>query len=200
MQYSENTSPGAPKSNKNVLLYVLFGACSCVVLIIPLTIALLYPAFRQARDKGLDRAHAQMCLTNVKQMSLGVIFYVQDYDETFPRSKNWMTDLKPYIKNAKVFHCPSVSTFNEGGGGAEFGYAFNSPLSSLSLAKLDHPAQTGMIFDSSTLTENASDPLTSLPTPSRHNHETMNTFGYVDGHCKLSTADQLARILQNQPK
>src|SRR5712675_538712 len=51
-----------------------------VIAIIAILAAILFPVFAQAREK----ARAISCLSNSKQVSLGVLMYVQDYDETFP--------------------------------------------------------------------------------------------------------------------
>src|SRR5579862_5972441 len=51
-----------------------------VIAIIAILAAILFPVFAQAREK----ARGISCLSNVKQLGLGVLMYVQDYDETFP--------------------------------------------------------------------------------------------------------------------
>src|SRR5712691_13462423 len=48
-----------------------------VIAIIAILAAILFPVFAQARDK----ARASTCLSNIKQLSLGVLMYAQDYDE-----------------------------------------------------------------------------------------------------------------------
>ena len=48
-----------------------------VIAIIAILAAILFPVFAQARDK----ARAAACLSNTKQLSLGVMLYGQDYDE-----------------------------------------------------------------------------------------------------------------------
>src|SRR5262249_38734327 len=51
-----------------------------VIAIIAILAAILFPVFAQAREK----ARSISCLSNNKQVSLGVLMYVQDYDETYP--------------------------------------------------------------------------------------------------------------------
>ena len=51
-----------------------------VIAIIAILAAILFPVFAQAREK----ARQTTCLSNLKQLGLGVMMYVQDYDETFP--------------------------------------------------------------------------------------------------------------------
>lgn len=51
-----------------------------VIAIIAILAAILFPVFAQAREK----ARSASCLSNTKQLGLGLVMYVQDYDETFP--------------------------------------------------------------------------------------------------------------------
>jgi prepilin-type N-terminal cleavage/methylation domain-containing protein/prepilin-type processing-associated H-X9-DG protein len=97
-----------------------------VIAIIAILAAILFPVFAQAREK----ARAISCLSNMKQIGLGLAMYVQDYDETMPSAficasdVNGSTDnscatgsgvvsyeyqLNPYIKNKAIFVCPSDS-------------------------------------------------------------------------------------------
>ena len=111
-----------------------------VIAIIAILAAILFPVFAQAREK----ARAISCLSNCKQIGLGLQMYVQDYDETFPFSYgyapstdhyfDWVEELNPYIKNgfnSKVggadtglWHCPSDSQ----GGIATRSYTGNANL------------------------------------------------------------------------
>lgn len=87
-----------------------------VIAIIAILAAILFPVFAQAREK----ARTTVCLSNQKQFGLGLLMYVQDYDETFPinlymggdSSGNPCTmtsyqEIMPYIKNSQLFLCPS---------------------------------------------------------------------------------------------
>lgn len=51
-----------------------------VIAIIAILAAILFPVFAQAREK----ARATSCLSNEKQLGLGFMQYIQDYDETMP--------------------------------------------------------------------------------------------------------------------
>ena len=89
-----------------------------VIAIIAILAAILFPVFAQARQTG--------CLSNVKQIGLGIQMYVQDFDEYVPRnafadpprvaegdhfvncsSPRWMDVIQPYIKNTQLHNCPS---------------------------------------------------------------------------------------------
>jgi prepilin-type N-terminal cleavage/methylation domain-containing protein/prepilin-type processing-associated H-X9-DG protein len=98
-----------------------------VIAIIAILAAILFPVFAQARDKARQAA----CLSNVKQIGMGLMMYLQDYDENYPanytyriwglgthpnanlsdgRALFWWQDLiEPYVKNDAVWLCPSRS-------------------------------------------------------------------------------------------
>jgi prepilin-type N-terminal cleavage/methylation domain-containing protein/prepilin-type processing-associated H-X9-DG protein len=82
-----------------------------VIAIIAILAAILFPVFAQAREKARQAA----CLSNTRQIGLGIAQYVQDYDEGLPlggwnwggRESRWYRDIYPYIKNVGVFTCPN---------------------------------------------------------------------------------------------
>jgi prepilin-type N-terminal cleavage/methylation domain-containing protein/prepilin-type processing-associated H-X9-DG protein len=84
-----------------------------VIAIIAILAAILFPVFAKAREK----ARQISCLSNCKQLGLGVMMYAQDYDETYPRGCfldggkvndwTWTIQLQPYVSNNQVFVCPS---------------------------------------------------------------------------------------------
>src|SRR5262249_15795329 len=51
-----------------------------VIAIFAILAAILFPVFAQARAKARQAA----CLSNMKQIGLGLMMYAQDYDETLP--------------------------------------------------------------------------------------------------------------------
>jgi prepilin-type N-terminal cleavage/methylation domain-containing protein len=89
-----------------------------VIAIIAILAAILFPVFARAREQ----ARKTSCLSNMKQIGLGLGMYMQDYDMVFPPGglKVWeatkKTDrnllavqLQPYMKSVQIFHCPSDS-------------------------------------------------------------------------------------------
>jgi len=102
-----------------------------VIAIIAILAAILFPVFAQAREK----ARSISCLSNTKQMGLGLLMYMQDYDEVvLPRyaacpstgpaaTPNaevlWPALIQPYIKNTQLWVCPSSS-------GASYGDTWNN--------------------------------------------------------------------------
>src|SRR2546428_835612 len=88
-----------------------------VIAIIAILAAILFPVFAQAREK----ARMTACLSNMKQVGLGLQMYSQDYDEVLPPANdsvenftlptarvNFLGALIPYIKSKPIFNCPSV--------------------------------------------------------------------------------------------
>lgn len=87
-----------------------------VIAIIAILAAILFPVFAQARES----ARATSCLSNIKQIGLAYLQYVQDYDERFPPyftnvpqppldwfDVMWPGLLRPYTKNEQIYWCPS---------------------------------------------------------------------------------------------
>ena len=107
-----------------------------VIAIIAILAAILFPVFAKAREK----ARQTSCLSNLKQLGLGMLMYAQDYDETFCNYNmgptltsppapgdpdfnrfgsgtwysSWPTLVLPYVKNTQIFRCPSTSWTNYG--------------------------------------------------------------------------------------
>lgn len=102
-----------------------------VIAIIAILAAILFPVFGRAREN----ARRSSCQSNLKQLGLAAIQYVQDYDERWPLQSDsvstmgarggWMVftsypanatagaflpdqgSLFPYTKNVQIFVCPS---------------------------------------------------------------------------------------------
>ncbi len=92
-----------------------------VIAIIAILAAILFPVFARAREK----ARQTSCLSNMKQIALGVLMYAQDYDEHLPMQYHvalgsdvqellepwgrsfWFVPIEPYLKNEQILQCPS---------------------------------------------------------------------------------------------
>lgn len=104
-----------------------------VIAIIALLAAILFPVFARAREN----ARRASCQSNLKQITLGITQYIQDYDETYPLVYNyvpartppyqcWGEWVQPYVKSQDIFTCPSFktasyfsnSTYPNGGAGS----------------------------------------------------------------------------------
>jgi prepilin-type N-terminal cleavage/methylation domain-containing protein/prepilin-type processing-associated H-X9-DG protein len=92
-----------------------------VIAIIAILASILFPVFARAREN----ARRTSCLSNLKQIGLGIMQYTQDYDEKYPMNYWWAN---PSDANVGVA-CPAdwgdrpCSKFyiNTGGGGPGFG-------------------------------------------------------------------------------
>ena len=160
-----------------------------VIAIITILAAILFPVFAQAREKGRQAA----CMSNQKQLGLGLIQYVQDYDETYPcgNAFNWPGDswsaacsvpgagwagpIYGYVKSIGVFVCPddsNTSTSTMTGSGFNIcSYAYNSNLTNLSAAKCTAVSKTVMLFE----VEQCIAPLSS---PSKDGYSGTGDFDY----------------------
>jgi len=90
-----------------------------VISIIALLAAILFPVFSRAREN----ARRSSCQSNLKQIGIGILQYVQDHDERLPMiyygtSVGAWTDLiYPYINSTQVFDCPSKPVDGTSGSG-----------------------------------------------------------------------------------
>jgi len=88
-----------------------------VIAIIAILAAMLLPALSKARDK----AFASTCMSNQKQLAMGMIMYTQDWSHTYPgrsygvyphsmgdgKTVCWPGFIYDYIGDAGPFMCPS---------------------------------------------------------------------------------------------
>jgi prepilin-type N-terminal cleavage/methylation domain-containing protein/prepilin-type processing-associated H-X9-DG protein len=96
-----------------------------VIAIIAILAAILFPVFAKARDRG----QAAACLSNLKQVGLGLKMYAPDYDGVYPcevvslgnrgsADMIWKDALAPYIGSGKnqakgaasIYTCPANTT------------------------------------------------------------------------------------------
>ena len=93
-----------------------------VIAIIAILAAILFPVFARAREN----ARKSNCQSNLRQIAMGLVQYVQDYDEKMPHCRytpdsnqlpspftsamvnySWPHLVVPYLKNTGVMKCPS---------------------------------------------------------------------------------------------
>jgi prepilin-type N-terminal cleavage/methylation domain-containing protein/prepilin-type processing-associated H-X9-DG protein len=104
-----------------------------VIAIISILAAILFPVFARAREN----ARRASCMSNLKQIGLGIMMYTQDYDEKYPMGDSfhdadtsippggwditggtsswsathttwvWQQLIYPYTKSQQVYVCPS---------------------------------------------------------------------------------------------
>jgi prepilin-type N-terminal cleavage/methylation domain-containing protein len=88
-----------------------------VIAIISILASMLFPAFARARES----ARKTVCVSNLRQIGLGIMQYTQDYDEMYPSGYPFFISgqpgqtadqylsvvVDPYIKSQQVWSCPS---------------------------------------------------------------------------------------------
>jgi len=96
-----------------------------VIAIIAILGAILFPVFANARES----ARAANCMSNLRQLALAMLLYVQDYDDNFPPAEYWGEYpvkqywcgyrlgpnefdvsrglLQPYLRTKEIQRCPS---------------------------------------------------------------------------------------------
>lgn len=86
-----------------------------VIAIIAILAAILFPVFAAAREK----ARQTSCLSNLKQVGLAYIAYMEDYDLTTANAltvahsgawvSSWKVTVYPYMKSMGIYLCPDNS-------------------------------------------------------------------------------------------
>ncbi|HHX38651.1 MAG TPA: DUF1559 domain-containing protein [Armatimonadetes bacterium] len=181
-----------------------------VIAIIAILAAILFPVFARAREN----ARKSTCQSNLKQIGMATMQYLQDYDEMFPvywhdsgHNLNVQTRLEPYMKNTQLWVCPSNSApyyyywDNPSGTGAVTGpkgsYGWNITLgyntTVRSLAQVQQPSETGMWADS--IGNGSSSQFTILQENNLYRTSVPHSDGgnmcYVDGHVKWQNKNYL---------
>lgn len=141
-----------------------------VIAIISILAAILFPVFARARES----ARRASCMSNLKQIGLGVMMYVQDYDEMYPKNSYgagevlpcpaqpdascrafWPLRIYPYVKSVQVFNCPSDTVKwngRYGTNGADLAHLISYPYSTNfasgpAMASVENPSQTALFAD-----------------------------------------------------
>lgn len=145
-----------------------------VIAIIAILAAILFPVFAQAREK----ARSISCLSNMRQMGIGLSMYMQDYDEhcfffghdrdlsrvnpaapmRATRENRWWNQILPYTKSqGDLLVCPSDTgrlphATENGQAGKPLvprSYVANRAAEGLTLAAVDFPAEIVMVTEKS---------------------------------------------------
>jgi len=181
-----------------------------VIAIIAILAAILFPVFAKAREK----ARQTSCTSNLKQLGLGFIQYVQDYDEKYPQTGNtWPTTIYSYEKSTGVYKCPDDSTQGTPGTNSAVSYFANNQVLGNSDALESAPASTVLAFDADTgVTATQQTPATGCSTTcedyGQETYNSANTLGQsntnptihdpeisflaCDGHVKLLRPEKVS--------
>ncbi len=109
------------------------------------------------------------CMSNLKQIGLGMQGYAEDHTETLPSSATWRSDVFPYVKNHALFTCPCGTV-----------YTMNPAVSEVKLSDIKKPSKTVVIYEC----DGEGNPL--------FVHYDCMTVAYVDGHVKWIAPEKVA--------
>ena len=131
-----------------------------VIAIIAILASILFPVFARAREN----ARRASCQSNLKQIGLGIMMYVQDNDDTYPMTYNyataatWIEVTQPYVKSIQLFRCPTsgaeqvyngADVYNGNYGANQLVMPFsNASPSTIKMAYLQRAAGIYMLMDS----------------------------------------------------
>jgi prepilin-type N-terminal cleavage/methylation domain-containing protein len=172
-----------------------------VIAIIAILAAILFPVFAKAREK----ARQTSCLSNLKQLTLGLLMYAQDYDEKINMHVYghnacggggtplylWDQVVMPYVKNEQIFICPSRPGVNCGiaYGGPPWlsSYAMNScglpGGGDIMIAQIVRPSELLLLGDSMR-TEMIRFNIGACSGTPPGSHNEGDNYTYFDGHAK----------------
>jgi len=143
-----------------------------VIAIIAILAAILFPVFARAREK----ARQTTCISNQRQINLGITMYAQDHEETLPGIQVW-TDLN---LPAGVTQCPTAKEL-------VCGYVYNSLYAGIALGTLNSP-ETSLLTGDGNASTSRNLPgigyLWSDYATTRHSGGMI--CSYVDGHVQWS--------------
>jgi len=176
-----------------------------VIAIIAILAAILFPVFAKAREK----ARQSSCLNNVKQLSLAVFQYAQDYDEMLPvyvnpfvpsGSRYWFEVCRPYMKNTQIMTCPSRAkvTYGYGWNIDQMGYGSSSGCGpAVAYAEIAKPAESIWIAESESSgiypprwITNSTYQYLYVIYRAQQVHNDGGNLGFADGHAKWMQADK----------
>lgn len=114
-------------------------------------------------------------VNRLHSLNLSLLMYASDYDNVLPPPSKWMDSLVPYAKDQTLYRSPAVAAKG-------YGYALNAQIAGTPASEFASPAEEITLFDSVDLSRNATDPISSQPSPPRYGIN--NTIAYLDGHVK----------------
>jgi prepilin-type processing-associated H-X9-DG protein len=159
---------------------------SVVVLLLALVAAaVLLPLLAKEKQKAAQKATSIRCMSNIRQLNLGLMMYVSDNNDRFPSGTNWCDALGSYVKDEKTYMCSS------GTPGQRCHYAFNANLDGRELKDLQSPAQTVLAFEADG-GWNAAGGSELFPVKPRHSG--THAVGFADGHAELVPAARLEKL------
>ncbi len=153
---SATTSERKPRklTGRLVELFVVLG-------ILGLLGAILFPVFARGREK----ARQSSCMSNVKQIMLGMQAFAGENEGRLPSASTWPEQLEPYIRNRFVYRAPEDNTDQQ------VSYSMVPRYSGAKLEDIVNPDTVVIVYEAE------------YGKPAYRHNDGMNV-GYADGHAK----------------
>ncbi len=158
-----------------------------VISIIAVLIALLVPTVGRVKE----RATRVICISNQRQLGLGLLFYAREHDNQTPRSnpannwtnQTWRESIMPYVNERKVYLCPLIPKQQlKGNSYASYGInAYIGERSAVGLSPADYIYLAQARFPAKTISigENGEGDWVCEPPNGKFN---LNAGGFFCGH------------------
>ncbi len=165
------------------MVYILAMVAAQVANVNPVLDVLQQAGLLKPKDDYKPETN-KTCPENLKGLYNAFTQYAE-LNDALPPADKWEenTDFTSRVPQDAWLHCPVVSNGHDD----KFGYAYNAALGGKKLNlngkplnTLPNAAKTPLLYDSTNLSKNAQDAVTSLPKPGRHGGR--NNILYLDGH------------------
>ncbi len=147
--------------------------------------AALMPMLQGAQEN----AQLTACTSNMKQLCLAALMYSQENNDTLP-TEDWVEAIYPYCKNRAMYVCPGQPD-------KKVAYALNEAIAGVPMAEVKSPAQAVLLFEADLPDDAPFGGADAVPEPPRHGDRIV--VGFVDGHVKAVSPDELRELLQRNP-
>jgi len=167
------------------------------IAIIALIAALLFPIFARKRVPG-----GPQCMSNLKQISLGLLQYIQDNNGKFPpvassgATYGWVESIFDYTKTNAIFRCPAAKHTQRGGNPNQRGftdYWYNRNMARKDEIKITNSDSLIMLGDGNDGEDNSDTCYSLNALPAKwindqnsplYRHDGAANYAFADGHVK----------------
>ncbi len=171
----EQGAPGRGLALAGIIVSAAF------LVLMPIAAGVAMTSFGRAKERASD----VMCMSNTKQIALGLMMYSSDNDDILPMADKWSDAIGQYVgNNERVFQCP------KGSPNQRSHYGFNRNLGGLATSKVKSPAKTVMVFETDG-GWNVSGGAELLLKKPRHE---LIIICFADGHCEAVKPSSLPNL------